>query len=65
VPYILEKEEREREIEGGVELVFDGTMDGTHRVKRNYMLKILTYDIFSLGKPLWCRILCHIITHEN
>jgi hypothetical protein len=31
VPYILEKEEREREIEGGVELVFDGTMDGTHR----------------------------------
>jgi hypothetical protein len=31
VPYILEKEEREREIEGGVELVFDGTMDGTEQ----------------------------------
>ena len=39
VPYILEKEEREREIEGGVELVFDGTMDGTHRVQIKYMLK--------------------------
>ena len=31
--YIREKK-KEKEIEEGMELVFDGTLDGTHRVKR-------------------------------
>jgi hypothetical protein len=31
--YIREKK-KEIEIEEGMELVFDGTLDGTHRVKR-------------------------------
>ena len=34
--YIREKK-KEKEIEEGMELVFNGTLDGTHRVKRFYM----------------------------
>ena len=48
-----------------MELVFDGTKHGTHRVKSFYMLKILTYVIFNRVKPLWCQKVRHLITHEN
>ena len=34
VPLYIREKKREREIEEGMELVFDGTLDGTHRVKR-------------------------------
>ena len=62
VPLYIREKKREREIEEGMELVFDGTLDGTHRVKRFKMLKILMYVIFYRVKLMWCQKTCHIIT---
>ena len=65
MPYILVSRIREREKEGGEEQGVDGTMDGTHRVKRIYIEKVLEGYINKRLKPLVCQKTCHTMVDES